>query len=223
MRASVARQIGPSRGSICGLYPFRGETPVAYESTLERDFLRRCEFFPGVLGVVSQPCEIPFRSPATGRWHTYTPDYLVRSKVLIGRQAPRPSLLVEVKPEAKWRAHWREWTPKWNAARRYAREQGWLFRIQDETRIRDTILANIQFLGRYRMGDYCGYDAAAVLQHVRKKGSVSIDRLLAHFFGGIYRSRGTSLLWHLMARQQLVCDMSQPLSMITDVWVDDDE
>ena len=223
MKASVARKIGPSHGSISGLYPFRGETPVAYESTLERDFLRRCEFFPGVLGVESQPCQIPFQSPKTGRWHTYTPDYLVHAKVWIGRQEPRPSLLVEVKPAAKWRAHWREWTPKWIAARRYAREHGWLFRIQDEARIRDTILANIQFLGRYRLGDYCDYDSAAICQHVKKKGSVTVNRLLDQFFGGIYRPQGISLLWHLMATQQLVCDMSQPLCMITDVWVDDDE
>lgn len=33
------RKIKPTRRSVSGVYPFRGDEPVEYESTLERDFL----------------------------------------------------------------------------------------------------------------------------------------------------------------------------------------
>ncbi|HAY17330.1 MAG TPA: heteromeric transposase endonuclease subunit TnsA, partial [Halomonas sp.] len=33
------RKIGPTRRSVSGYYAFRGEESIAFESTLERDFL----------------------------------------------------------------------------------------------------------------------------------------------------------------------------------------
>jgi hypothetical protein len=33
------RKIKPTRRSVSGVYPFRGETAIPIESTLERDFL----------------------------------------------------------------------------------------------------------------------------------------------------------------------------------------
>ncbi|GGW53141.1 MULTISPECIES: TnsA endonuclease N-terminal domain-containing protein [Vreelandella] len=107
------RKIGPTRRSVSGYYAFRGEESIAFESTLERDFLIKADFDVSVLGVISQPCEIPFHHPVTGRRYTYTPDYLVYYR--LGnrhyRDYPKP-LLVEVKPREKWQAHWREWSPK---------------------------------------------------------------------------------------------------------------
>lgn len=59
------RKIGPTRRSVSGCYAFRGEESIAFESTLERDFLIKADFDVSVLGVISQPCAIPFRHPVT--------------------------------------------------------------------------------------------------------------------------------------------------------------
>jgi len=144
------RKIKPTRRSVSGVYAFRGNSMVAYESTLERDFLIRTEFSLNVLDVIPQPAEIPFVS-SNGRTYTYTPDFLVYYR--LGSHSyddyPKP-VLVEVKPETEWRRHWREWLPKWKAAWSYARSQGWEFHIRDESRIRDQMFDNIRFLERYK-------------------------------------------------------------------------
>jgi hypothetical protein len=107
---------------------WRGEHSIQYESTLERDFLFRQEFSLDVSQVISQPCVIPFTTHS-GRAATYTPDFLVVYSVDSSplRYQLRP-MLVEVKPQSEWREHWREWLPKWKAARRYASSRGWTVR-----------------------------------------------------------------------------------------------
>lgn len=218
------RKIGPTRRSVSGYYAFRGEESIAFESTLERDFLVRADFDLDVLGVISQPCEIPFQHPVTGRWYTYTPDYLVYYQ--LGDRHyddyPKP-LLVEVKPQAAWRKHWREWLPKWKAALRYAKDQGWAFRLYDESRIRDTTFDNITFLARYKRMTFPPEESQEVLDTVRNMGVATLDYLLARHFMGIYRAEGISHLWHLLATRQLDCHVALPFSPFTEVWVPDYE
>lgn len=196
---------------------------MAFESTLERDFLIRTEFCLNVLDVVPQPTEIPFVG-ANGQGYTYTPDFLVFYR-LGGRSYwdyPRP-VLVEVKPEAEWRAHWRDWLPKWKAAWRYAQEQGWEFHIRDESRIRDTTLENIRFLERYKRLQFPIEESAWVLETVRQMGCATMDYLLSRHFMGLYRGQGITHLWHLLACRQLDCDISRPLNEFTELWIPSDE
>lgn len=63
-------------GSISGNYSFRNSKIIWFESTLERDFIRRLEFNDSVLDIVSQPIQIPYLTKL-GRESTYTPDMLV--------------------------------------------------------------------------------------------------------------------------------------------------
>ena len=70
------RKIGPTRRSVSGIHVFRKQTGIPFESTLERDFLIRTEFFLNVSEIFAQPIQIPFRT-ANGRNATYTPDFLV--------------------------------------------------------------------------------------------------------------------------------------------------
>ena len=56
------RKIGNTRISVSGLYPFKKDSAVAFESTLERDFLIRLEVDPNVtnracLGKKATPLE----------------------------------------------------------------------------------------------------------------------------------------------------------------------
>lgn len=219
VRPQQVRKIKPTRRSISGFYPFNGETSVPFESALERDFLIRSEFFMDVLDVVSQPAEIPFVG-ANGRSYTYTPDFLVYFK--LGSQDycnyPKP-LLVEIKPEAEWREHWRDWLPKWKAARRYATAQGWEFRIHDESRVRDKVFENIRFLERYKRMTFAPEESTCVVDSVREMGATPIHYLLARHFMGLYRGQGVAHIWHLIATRCLDCDVSTGLTEFSEVWI----
>jgi hypothetical protein len=70
------RKIKPTRRSVSGVHPFRGETSISFESTLERDFLLRAEFLTDVLDVIPQPVQVPFLG-VNGQSYIYTPDFLV--------------------------------------------------------------------------------------------------------------------------------------------------
>ena len=220
-RVKQVRKIGTTRRSVSGVYAFRGETAIQFESTLERDFLIRYEFFYRVLDIVPQPVQIPFVA-ANGRHYTYTPDFLVYFRMMDESPSDYPKpLLVEVKPEKEWRQHWREWLPKWKAARRYAIEQGWEFRIFDESRIRDQMLENIRFLERYKRMILPEVESREVLASVAEMGSTSLDYLVARHFMGIYQATGIAHIWHLLATQQLACAMDVPLTNGTMFWIPD--
>jgi len=213
------RKIPTNRRSVTGFVSWRAQSSIPYESTLERDFVLRQVFNLGVASVVSQPCEVPFVT-RSGTKSIATPDYLVHYKVrddAIGLEF-KP-MLVEVKESKDWQKHWREWLPKWVAIRRYAREQGWLFRVMDETRIRTLAFENIMFLRRYDDLDVCPHQSAAVVEDVRELGSVSIDYILAKHFSGSFRAQGIAHLWHLLAIRQLDCDICDPLNEDTHIWV----
>lgn len=213
------RKIKPTRRSVSGVHPFRGETSIPFESTLERDFLLRAEFLTDVLDVIPQPVQVPFLG-VNGQSYIYTPDFLVYYK--LGSKDycnyPKP-MLVEVKPEADWRKHWRDWLPKWKAARRYALTQGWIFRVADESRIRDKVLENVRFLERYKRMTFALEESEAVISSVRDMGATPIHYLLARHFMGLYRGEGVAHLWSLIATRRLDCDISQPLNEFTQVWI----
>lgn len=218
------REIGPTRRSVSGVYAFRGERSISFESTLERDFLVRTEFSRAVLDVTPQPVTIRYRA-ANGREFHYTPDFLVqyRSDNHSFGEGPRP-MLIEVKPREQLREKWPLLRLKFRAALRYAREQGWDFRIHDESRIRDQTLANIVFLRRYRNMQFAAEDVRAVLDNLRAMGQAPFHYLLArHFAGTTDRAVGISLLWHLLAKGLADCDMTRPLENHTVLWVPKNE
>lgn len=222
IRESV-RKIGTTRRSVSGTYMFRGETPIQFESTLERDFLIKKAFSRSVLDVISQPVRIPFKT-RDGRSFQYTPDFLVYYRLGCRDYLDYPCpVLVEIKPASEWRARWRDWLPKWKAAYRYAREQGWLFTIQDESRIRDQALRNIKFLERFKRMSFPQAEKEEVLQNLTEMGSAPVHYLLSRHFMGIYRPKGQSLIWHLLATQELESDLSRPLNDTTTLWVPTDE
>ena len=201
------RKIRPTRRSVSGIYAFRGHLPIPYESTLERDFLIRSEYFPNVLKVVSQPVRIPFTGK-NGQTFFYTPDFFVLQKPESGLKP----LLVEVKPSPHWRSHWRQWGPKWKAAIRYAKSRGWLFRIQDETRIRDTVFANIRSLAIYQRMHFTEEESCRIIDAVAGTEPVTARHLTQNL--RIDRAH----LWHLLATRRLDCDLTRPLNDLTPLW-----
>ena len=71
---------------------------------------------------------IPFVD-ARGQANEYIPDYLVYRGTEV-----RPQL-VEVKPDDELREKARTWSSKWKAARRFAQDSGWDFRIHTDLHI----------------------------------------------------------------------------------------
>lgn len=216
---TATRKIAPTRRSVSGIHMFRGATAIPYESRLERDFLLRKEFSLAVSEVIPQPVQIPFTAP-NGQTFTYTPDFLVHYRLAdypVG-QGPQP-LLVEVKPEKEWRKHWRSWLPKWKAAYRYARGEGMVFHVFDESRIRDQTLENIQFLKRYKRMQFPPEESRSVLETVAEMGMATLDDILVRHFMGIYRAEGIAHVWHLLATRQLDCEIAHPLTPSTEFWV----
>lgn len=216
-----ARVFRPTRRSVSGVYAFRGSVAVPFESTLERDFLIRAEFFRDVSSVVSQPVSIPFLG-VNGQVYEYTPDFLVcfhESE----RQSGKGSVpvLVEVKPEEEWREHWRSWSSKWKSAGRYARERGWTFRIHDESRIRDQVLVNVRWLERYKRMSFPEGESRRILEGIREAGSMPVARVLAQGFTSERKLHAAAHAWHLLAARRLDCDMSVPLGAETELWVVD--
>ncbi|WP_324880294.1 TnsA endonuclease N-terminal domain-containing protein [Pseudomonas bohemica] len=190
--------------SLSGVFAFRGEG-VAFESGLERDFLSRMEFRTDVLSVVSQPIQLDFASN-NGRSYTYTPDFLVR----FHPHTQQMPILVEVKPEENWRKSWRDSFPKWKAALRHAKQQGWSFHIYDESRIRGQSLKNIQYLERFKRAAYEAVDLEAVIRTVAIMGIATVQYLVALHFNGA-EALGKSHIFHLIATRRLDCDISEAL------------
>lgn len=213
------REIRPTRRSVSGYHPFKGEASVPYESALERDFLIKCDFDDHVLQVIPQPVEIPFTMPL-GRKYIYTPDFLVYRSL---STQPYPNylrpLLIEVKPYDEWKKNWRKWSAKWKAARRFAIEQGWEFRILDESRIRDVTLENLMFLSRYKRLEFSDEESLAIVESVSERGTVEFHSLLARHFMGAFQAVGISHIWYLVAVKKLRCDLSKPIGNFTELWV----
>ena len=216
---SPKRKIGVTRRSVSGVYIFRGETAIPHESTLEKDFIIRNEFFLDVERILPQPIRIPFIG-ADARTYTYIPDFLVIYRP--DRQGCRKPLLVEVKPGEHWRKHWRKWQRKWKAAIRLAREHDWRFRIHDESRIRDTVLQNVRFLDYYKGMRPEAEDSQPIVQLFRSAGPMPISTFLDQHCRHTDRSEAIRLLWHLVAVRKLDCDITGPMNHHTKLWVPHD-
>lgn len=216
VKVHQVRKIGPTRRSVSGSYPFRGKEAIQYESTLERDFLIRHEFFPNIVSITPQPVEIPFIGD-NGRAYTYTPDFLMSLRRPDGEATQH--VLVEVKPRDLWVENWRAWSSKWKAARCFARKQGWSFKIYDESRIRDRALENIKFLDRYQRFAQAPGHTDTLLHALYQIGPLSRDALFAHcgVIAGDERPWAVAI-WYLLATRKIDCDITQQLDGATVLW-----
>lgn len=224
VRRGESRAIRTTRRSVSGIYAFRGEQGVAFESTLERDFLIRMELAPHAQDVVPQPLRLTYRTRA-GRLSHYTPDFLVRYRPGICPEAAgRRPLLVEVKPRDALRSDWAALRPKFKAARRYARENGWGFRIFDERRIRDAAWENAMFLRPYRGQTFAREEVQPILDTLRSMGISQVHQLVdARLPCESDRSRRYALVWSLLARGAIGCDFNQLFTENTSIWMPNDE
>ena len=190
------RKIKPTRRSISGHVAFKGDS-IAFESSLERDFIIYHSFRDDVIDIVPQPIAIPFVK--NGRNYEYTPDFFVQMKPDAGK-----SFIVEVKPKTEWQANWRDWSDKWKATIKFCREREFRFIIYDEDRIHHLALENINFLMRYKNTTVVPEEIKAVLQDIELRGNTTVEYVLERYFKShLYHNQGKHLLWHLMANKMI--------------------
>ncbi len=189
---------------------------IPYESTLERDLLRKLAISRRVMQVEAQPLTMEWYD-SSGRARHYTPDFLVHWRWM-GEYWQNRDLpwLIEVKPLAVLLAHWTQWHPKFRAACRFAKERGWRFRILDEARIRDVVFQNAVLLERYARYAIAA-DPDAVVDWIGRSEIATVGAL----FGTVVQQRPIDLptIWHLIGTGALDCDLTQRLDMNTELWV----
>jgi TnsA endonuclease-like protein len=189
---------------------------IAFESALERDFYVLLDFDPTVTHFEEQPVTIAYPDPVGVR-HTYTPDVLVHYRP--ESQRPHRTVLYEIKYRDDLRAHWHDYRSKFKAARRYARTQGWDFRLITEREIRTSYLKNAKFLRPYRDRDPDRGDRHRILACLAVQGETSPETLLASVSSDRWEhARLLPVLWSLVALGEIGADLTVALTMHSCLW-----
>ncbi|MGI4737225.1 MAG: TnsA endonuclease N-terminal domain-containing protein [Janthinobacterium lividum] len=211
-------------GSLRGAFPSRKNGRVVRtESALERSFCLLLEFDSRVRAYGEQPVTIPFTSRGDKVLRHYTPDFLVEYQ----EGASCSAVLAEIKYEADLRLKAAELAPKFEAARSYAGERGWDFRIYTEVDIVKTpLLGNARLLLRYQLLPALSSSTevdptevlVALLANVRSSTPTLLTTLGAQHTG---LSVATLLpyCWHLLSCGRIGCALTtEPLTMNSQLW-----
>lgn len=214
------RTVPKNYRSLTGLVPNpRTPSMTAFESSLERDFLLLLDFDPAVEFFEEQPVKIVYHD-AKERRRTYTPDVLVRYRPDRRQARHTKPLLCEVKYRDDLRQHWAEYRPKFRAAQRYARQQGWRFRLVTERHVRTPYLENVKFLRPYRtlsVNDAYRTQLLSTLATLEVTDPASL--LAAVFQDRWQQAQLLPMLWQLVATQQIATALDQPLTMQSRLWL----
>jgi len=191
----------------------RTQSMAAFESSLERDLLVLLDFDPDVEFYEEQPLTITY-ADERGRRRTSTPEVFVRYRIDPLQAKPNPPLLCEVKYRDDLRQHWTDYRPKFRAAGRYARQQGWRFRVVTERHIRTPYLANVQFLRSYQAMAINASSRTWLLNTLLELGETNPANLLTAMAHDRWQQAQLfPTLWQLVATRQSATDLRQPLTM----------
>ena len=213
------RTIPKSSRSLTGkVIDFRSHRAVSFESALERDFYVLLDFDPAVIHFEEQPVTIAYHDPIGVR-RTYTPDVLVHYHPELIHPRHHRSVLYEVKYRDDLRAHWPDYHSKFKAARRYARTQGWVFRLITEREIRTPYLKNVTFLRQYQEREGDSGDRCRILDLLATQRETSPEMILASSSTDRWeQARLLPVLWSLIASGEIGVDLTAPLTMHSSIW-----
>lgn len=221
------RKIGYTYGSVSGYFSFRKEKSIAFESLLEKDLLTLLEYNQKVLDVIGQPVTLMYPNH-NNREVQYTPDFLVYFKTNFGdtnyELSNNKPLLIEVKPREKLRKEFHELRPRFKLAMKYAMENGFIFKLYDERKIRGIYFQNVSFIERYKTLQYDKYEEERILKHLDTLGQTSIDHVLAYLYASqTHQGIALGQIWNMMANHKIACDMNIPLTQKTVIWKNYDD
>jgi hypothetical protein len=214
-----ARKIPKNYRNVTGLLPSeKNGRSLAFESTLELDFLLLCEFDPNVASYEEQPVRIDYVDENRRARH-YTPDALVtyRDDVIPAKWL-RP-MLCEVKYRADLKNDWPVLRRKMRAAQQYAKSRDWEFRVVTEWEIRTPYLTNARFLLPYRSRPSDEALEGLLLDWIHELRETTPEVLLARCFRDPeLRASLIPSLWKLIGWQRIWCDLTVPLTMTSRIW-----
>lgn len=204
------RKIKPTRRSVSGYYNYNGRS-IAYESTLERDFIIYHAFLNDVIDIVPQPITIEFTKH--NRTYPYTPDFYVEFNTLTGKKP----LIIEVKPRELWQENWRDWSDKWKTMIQYCKEKGYQFHIFDETRIYHVGLENINLLSHYHRISHIPSEVQLIIDKVKQQ-SLTLGELIKSVTNlGLETQQAKRLVYHLLYTKQLSCELLKPINDLNEI------
>lgn len=213
------RNIKYKYSSLSGkFYSKKNNRSITFESSLEKDYITLLEFDDNVIEYTEQPIKIAYTNNGIKR--NYYPDILIRRKSHAESNCVQKNILVEVKYSSFISKHKLELEPKFNAARDYSIKAGWEFQIVTENEIRTGYLENVRFLLRYRdYNDFHDYDFALLLDTVNKLEHTTPEELIiVAAKDWNKRAELVYLLWHMVANKYIQCDLTNKLTMDSEIW-----
>lgn len=196
-----------------------------FESTLEEDFFVLLRFNRLVASFEAQPITIEWQDDKK-KIRSYTPDALVHFRKDLEECVNTPSMLCEVKPDrpdesnpspvrkSPRKENEAENEIKWAAASRYARSQGWEFKVFREKDIRTAYLRNARFLLRTLEKVKDSDLQRELLEKLNELGPLTLEKwagTLAHSMEA--RARVLPACYRLIALQQVDVDLEHLLTL----------
>lgn len=188
---------------------------------LLRDFTTLLDFDLNVLYYTPRPFPVPY-TDGEGRRRIYTPAFIVQYRSDIIPAKWMPPLLCEVRSRGDLARNWTALRPMLRAGLRYARERRWRFQIVTEREVRTPYLENARFLSPYRKKDTDWRHTDLLLDTLYELRLATPEALLAACAADeAERAELLPSLWEMLAKKRVGVDLTQPLTMNTDIWSSD--
>jgi len=209
------RQIGIQTRSMTGVVPDLGQ----FESSLERDFMELIRFDKNIELYTPQPLVISYIDKDNKK-RSYTPDGLVEYRTDILPAKEMKPVLCEIKYRADFRADWKNLIPRFRAAKVFANERGWDFQVFTEVEIRTPYLKNVRFLSGYLSVSYEIDLQETILEKLSDLRESDPQTIMFILFRDKWmRASALPTLWYLIAMKRIGCELSEPLTMNSRIWV----
>ena len=188
---------------------------ASFESPLERDLQILLEFDPDILEYEAQPVRIP-RTDGKGKARFFTPDV----RIVYRPDAVSPwrgkTLIVEVKCREDLKEGKNFILEKMRAGIAWCRQNGAIFKVFTESRIRSPLLDNARFLLPFRRITLDEGEAGHLIETLHRNGPLTVSRLLDSLSNDPdKRSRLLWVLWYLVSVGRIGTDLSRPLTQNT--------
>jgi hypothetical protein len=207
---------------ITGHVATRVSGKVPYTGSLERDLIMLLDFQPSVVDIRAQTVKIKYS--VNGATETrYTPDILATFRDHPRSPFSRP-VLYEAKYSEELKDRWQELRPRFRAAVKACKSEGWIFKLITEKQIRGTYLDNVHFLRQFQDATDSQQLGIRLIDQLDALQTTTPSELLAAtFMSETNRAMGLRVLWSLIANYHVGCDLDTKITMQSKIWSNDYE
>lgn len=183
--------------------------PIAFESTLERDFAYLALFESAVSRLHAQPMTLTYLD-AGGRNRHYTPDFLVEYGL---PEVGTRKAIVEVKFQSDLEENWTRLEPGFRAMRSWCEGNDHEFYIVTEADIRTTRVDNVRAIFPFRYNKNADSQVIdKVFEYIRRTSPVSIDEILSEVSAAAdKRAAIQTEIWGLLSIGMIWVDLDDVL------------